>query len=1118
MYRSPYWALSSLWKPDVRCKVNIPDLALFQHGVLQSWIFTSKSGDVVKKRSTDIGVLREKLVKLAIRNPLNTDRFVCNLRYKDASEVVNIENFSSKLASLESVVCLQAYIRAKGGTDSSYRNDYSLVNDKGRYISSTFKRVNFGGGEIRSTASHLNDVMDKTTQTVVRFIEINQHVRVLKISVEYIVDEDDQPWLVWISNLVTATGAAASDLSLAGLPGDSGRLINSAGYKQKRSRSSRGSRRPKSRSRSPPSRREQMSMNEDGVVMGLQVGSASGQLELHGEPSSPTGDMPLSSTGSRNKDVSRFTFGIARSNQKRSGTGYPNPFSCHGDFCNFAVHDPQGLGDTKKETALEMAKRLFSEDELKELAGKVDMQVLAPGDAHENTTKQQKYYVLTYKSIALARKERRGIAKVHGSSRLAESPKSSSSRTRSRNRFGKRHSDDSTNLWDEEVVAGGLSNYYREVKVCPNCYKVYTTLNRARETLQDEQNPVSRGRSRRTGSRDGLIARLMQKSKGKVREQSPPEPSGRLRTRTPSPVRAARRYMGNSASTPILPQTSPGTKDGSSNLRQRSAHQKSTSSTRGKLEENTSRNSVSERQARNWKGKNSAKRVGFSRSESRAMNEKPGMQNFEDLDGFLRGTSKGNASRSPQGGEGRESPPLPTPNSESFPSRSRSSLLQSAGTEYGQGNTYSARILIAEPDRQTLAHVKNVLESEGYVCALAGDGSQVIQMTRDSRFDLLLLARDLPSMSGIEVTKVIRRNEREQDPPGRRLPIIVFTTATASEDLRLYQEVGMDGCVSKPVDESSLLNTISAGVPQHQPPATRMRVSPTPKSRGKMMVGNNTRPLRPKTTGLVNSSSIAKLSLPVPMAGGVDEAVPQIFQMDADTSLSYVVLGKRRQGSTFFNFVVVHDFFDTFETMQIFFKPLVSKYPGLQVLLFNTPGQAFTEWREDAVLNNSYLSECLGGLLKHVDYNGTGEFHTGGAYALPYYLMGFGNGANVALYHSIKNKNRNMRAVLAINGFSHLDPSLASVLHDCMNLFSCSPSTRPDLPVYFYTRFLFSPAHLHAASQAYLCTFVGCTRLLPFPCVDFGKRHAQPFPSNFSGQVYTPRVLFSFAEVSPCLF
>ena len=52
------------------------------------------------------------------------------------------------------------------------------------------------------------------------------------------------------------------------------------------------------------------------------------------------------------------------------------------------------------------------------------------------------------------------------------------------------------------------------------------------------------------------------------------------------------------------------------------------------------------------------------------------------------------------------------------------------------------------------------------------------------------------------------------------------------------------------------------------------------------------------------------------------------------------------------------------------------------------------------------------------------------------------------------------RSLLLLNSFSYVDAYLAGVLHDCMNVFNCAPESRPDLPVYFYARFLFSPAYL----------------------------------------------------------
>ena len=116
---------------------------------------------------------------------------------------------------------------------------------------------------------------------------------------------------------------------------------------------------------------------------------------------------------------------------------------------------------------------------------------------------------------------------------------------------------------------------------------------------------------------------------------------------------------------------------------------------------------------------------------------------------------------------------------------------------------------------------------------------------------------------------------------------------------------------------------------------------------------------------------------PLPPGAQLDESTSQgNFQMDADTIIPYIVVkkgkivrpGEMHSSNTshhFFNIVIVHDFFDTFERMQIFLAPLLSRYPGVQALLWNYPGQAFSAWRKDVLLNNEYLSNCLTSLLHH---------------------------------------------------------------------------------------------------------------------------------------------------------
>lgn len=66
------------------------------------------------------------------------------------------------------------------------------------------------------------------------------------------------------------------------------------------------------------------------------------------------------------------------------------------------------------------------------------------------------------------------------------------------------------------------------------------------------------------------------------------------------------------------------------------------------------------------------------------------------------------------------------------------------------------------------------------------------------------------------------------------------------------------------------------------------------------------------------------------------------------------------------SFVVVHDFFDTLEKTFLLFKPLVLKYPGCQVLCFNSPGQAGTRLppEPEGLLTNTWVAYRLHELMQ----------------------------------------------------------------------------------------------------------------------------------------------------------
>ncbi len=112
------------------------------------------------------------------------------------------------------------------------------------------------------------------------------------------------------------------------------------------------------------------------------------------------------------------------------------------------------------------------------------------------------------------------------------------------------------------------------------------------------------------------------------------------------------------------------------------------------------------------------------------------------------------------------------------------------------------KILIIDDDEVQLQLQRSILMEEGYSVYSTADGPQGITIFKKHKFDLVLLDLGLPSMSGIEVLKELRKLDS-------KAKIIVVTGYPSVESTVLAMRSGAYDYIQKPVDVESLLKKIS---------------------------------------------------------------------------------------------------------------------------------------------------------------------------------------------------------------------------------------------------------------------------------------------------------------------
>ena len=114
------------------------------------------------------------------------------------------------------------------------------------------------------------------------------------------------------------------------------------------------------------------------------------------------------------------------------------------------------------------------------------------------------------------------------------------------------------------------------------------------------------------------------------------------------------------------------------------------------------------------------------------------------------------------------------------------------------------KILIVDDFSTMRRIIKNLLRDLGFTnTAEADDGSTALPLLRNGNFDFLITDWNMPEMSGIDLLKAVRADDRLKD-----MPILMVTAEAKREQIVEAAQAGVNGYVVKPFTAAVLKEKI----------------------------------------------------------------------------------------------------------------------------------------------------------------------------------------------------------------------------------------------------------------------------------------------------------------------
>lgn len=115
-----------------------------------------------------------------------------------------------------------------------------------------------------------------------------------------------------------------------------------------------------------------------------------------------------------------------------------------------------------------------------------------------------------------------------------------------------------------------------------------------------------------------------------------------------------------------------------------------------------------------------------------------------------------------------------------------------------------ARVLIVDDSPTETHRMTKILDKHGYEVITADSGEDGVAKAKETLPDVVLMDIVMPGLNGFQATRQLSKNASTS-----HIPVIIVTTKDQETDRLWGQRQGAKGYLTKPIEASALLNTIS---------------------------------------------------------------------------------------------------------------------------------------------------------------------------------------------------------------------------------------------------------------------------------------------------------------------